>query len=81
LIVASSSLLHHPHLIPIPRPTPLNIPNGIRIQSADLLQYTFWIDRPTYTHRPTDGLGDRSTPLALTLAILIESDVLIMLQL
>jgi len=29
------------------------------------------------TDRPTDGLGDRSTPSALTLAILIESDALI----
>ena len=36
-------------------------------------------DRQTdrHTHRPTDGLGDRSTtPLALTLATLIESDAL-----
>jgi len=29
-----------------------------------------------HTHRPTDGLGDRSTPLTLTLAILIERDAL-----
>jgi len=41
---------------------PLTIPNGFRIQSAVLPQYTF----PTDQH--TDGLGDRSTPLALTLA-------------
>jgi len=35
--------------------------------------------RQTDTHRPTDGLDDRSTAsgLALTLAILIESDVLL----
>jgi len=32
---------------PIPRPTPLIIPNGIRIQSAVLPQYTFRTDTPT----------------------------------
>jgi len=30
----------------IPRPTPLTIPNGIRIQSAMLPQYTFRTHRP-----------------------------------
>jgi len=58
------------------RPTPVTIPNGIRIQSAVLPQDTFRTDRQTHTHRPTDWLGDSSTPLALTLAILIESDEL-----
>ena len=60
---------------PIFRPTPLTTLNGIRIRSAVLPQYTIRTDRPT--HRPTDGIGDRSTPLVLTLAILIESDALI----
>ena len=31
------------------------------------------------THRPTDGLGDRSVWWALTLAVLIQSDALIIL--
>ena len=46
--------------------------------SAVLPQYTFRIDRQTdrLTDRPTDGIDDRSTPLALTLAVLIESDAL-----
>jgi len=42
-----------------------------------------FLDRQTdrHTHRPTDGpLGDMSTPLALTLAVLIKSDALIVLQ-
>jgi len=30
---------------PIPRLTPLTTPNGIRIQSAILPQYTFWTER------------------------------------
>jgi len=38
---------------PIPWPTPLNIPNGIQIQSAILPQYTF--QTHTHTHRPKDG--------------------------
>jgi len=59
--------------------TKYNIPNRIRIQSAILPQYTFWTHTDQVTDRPTDGIGDRSTPLALTLAILIasESDELI----
>ena len=44
---------------PIPWPSPLTIPNGIRIQSAILPQYTFRTDRPT------DGLGDRPITWAL----------------
>jgi len=35
-----------------PTPGPLTIPNGIRIHSAILPQYTFWTDR--HTHRHTD---------------------------
>jgi len=34
---------------PIPCLTPLTIPNGIRIQSAVLPQYTFWTDQQTHT--------------------------------
>ena len=47
----------HPHLIPISRPTPLTTPNGTRIQSAVLPQYTFQTD--TQTDRPT-AKGRRS---------------------
>jgi len=39
----------------IPRPTPLTVPNGIRIKSAVLPQYTFWTDRPI------DRLADGQT--------------------
>jgi len=39
-----------PHLIHIPRPTPLATTNGSRIQSAVLPQYTFRTDRHTYRH-------------------------------
>jgi len=42
---------------PIPRPTPVTIPNVTHIHSAVLPQYTFQTD--THTHRPTDRLGDR----------------------
>ena len=42
---------HTPSNTPIPRPTPLNNPNGIRIHSAILPQYTFRTDRQT--DRPT----------------------------
>jgi len=67
-----------PHLMhPYAWPTSLTIPNGIQIQSAVLPKYTFRTYRQI--HRPTNGLGDSSTPLALTLAILIESDALIIL--
>ena len=66
---------HHRHLIntPIPRPTPLTTPNGIRIRSAVLAQYIFRPDRPT--DRPTDGIGYKCVPRALTLLTL--SDALI----
>jgi len=74
-----------PSKTPSHRPTPLTIPNGIRIQSAVLSQYTFRTDRQTdrHTDRPTDGIDDRPTPIALTLTltILIESDALIMRKL
>jgi len=58
------------------------MPNGIRILSAVLPQYTFRTDRPTYRQTDTqtdrrDTVADRSTSSALTLAILIESDALI----
>jgi len=56
---------HLPSNTPIAWPTPLTTPNGTWIQLAVLPQYTF------QTHRPTDryihGLGDSSTPWALTL--------------
>jgi len=60
---------------PITRPTPLTIPNGIRIELIVLPHYTFRTDR--YTSRQmTDGIGNRSTPLVRMLAILIDSDAL-----
>ena len=68
----SHLMITTPSNTPIPQPTPLTIPNGIRIQSAVFPQYTFWTDRHTNTNR----LDDSSTPLALMLTILIESDTL-----
>jgi len=50
-----------PSNTPIPRLTPFTIPNGIRIHSAVLPQYTFRTDRQT--DKPTDGLGD--TPVRI----------------
>jgi len=47
---------------PISWPTPLTIPNGIRIWSAVLLQYRLYTFR---TDWPTDGLDDRPVPWAL----------------
>ena len=43
----SPSTITTPSNTPIPRPTPFTIPNGIRIQSAVLPQYTFRTDRQT----------------------------------
>jgi len=86
----SPSTITTPSNAPIPRPTALTIRNDIRIQSAVLPQYT--LSGPTdrepaeriddaerqhrHTQRSIDGLGNRSTPLALTLALLIDSDEL-----
>jgi len=63
-----------PSNIPIRQPTPLTTPNGIRIQSAVVSQFSR-TDRQT--HRLIDGIDDRSTPSALSLAVLIDSDTLI----
>jgi len=46
---------YHPSNTPIPRPIPITISNGIRIQSAVLPQYTF------RTHTVTDWPTDRPT--------------------
>jgi len=58
-----------PHLIhpSLDRPTPLTTPNGIQIQSAVLLQYTFRADRQTHRHtdRPTSWTSDSSVALTL----------------
>ena len=51
---------HHPSNTPIPRPTPLTVPNGIRIQSVVLPQYTFRTYQPT--DWLTDGIDDSSIP-------------------
>jgi len=48
-----------PSNTPVRLPTPLTTSNGIRIQLAVLLEYTF------RTHRPTDGKSDRSIPITL----------------
>jgi len=63
----------------IRRPTPLTTPNGTRIHSAVLPQYTFWTDRQTdrQTDRPTDGL--RKNPVSRVLTV--ESDALTILLL
>jgi len=68
-----------PSNTPIPQSTQLITPNGIRIQSAILPQST--LSRPTdrqktdwQTDRLTGGLGNKSTPIVLTL--LMESDAL-----
>ena len=67
-----------PSNTPIPQPTPLTNPNGMRIQSAVLSQYTFQthIQTDRLTNRPTDGIGNRSTLLVLMLTILIKSNTL-----
>jgi len=54
------------------RLTPLTTPNGTRMHSAVLPQYTFHTDR--VTDRPTDGLGEKPVLRVLTL----ESDALVM---
>jgi len=59
-------------------PTPLIIPNGIRIQSAVFPQYTFRTDRQT--HGPTDRWDRRQTCTMNAYALLIENDVLIMFK-
>ena len=66
-------LRRSPPLSPIPRPTQLTTPNGIRIQSAVLPQYT---SRPTdgQTDRPTDGIGDSCVPRALKFTLYTVSE-------
>ena len=62
-----------PSNTPIPRPTQLTTPNGIRIQSAILPQYTFRTDRLT------DAWDTRSKGVfqyRLRSVVLIESDAL-----
>jgi len=64
------STITTPSNTPIPRPTVLTIPNGIRIQPAVLPQYTLLTDRQTKqsdrpTERPTDGPGECSVKWAL----------------
>ena len=61
----SNTPTHHPkrHLDPVSHFGTVHFPTDIQ----------------THTHRLTDGLGDRSVKWALTLAVLIQSDVLIIL--
>ena len=66
---------HHPCNTPIIRPTPLTIPNGIRIHSAVLPHYTFrHTHTQTHAHRSIDGLSDMSVRRALTLAVLVDTE-------
>jgi len=67
-----------PSNTPISPPTPLTIPNDIRIQLAVLPQYTFRIDRQT--HGPTDRWDRWQTSTMNAYALLIESDALIMFK-
>jgi len=52
----------------MPKLIPLATQNSIRIQTAILPQYTFWTDTHTDT-QTTDGIGDRSIPIALMLCL------------
>ena len=56
----SNTPIHRPTPLAIP-PTPLTTPNGIRIQSAVLPQYTFRTHRQT--NRPTDRQMEQETGL------------------
>jgi len=56
---------------PIPSPTPLTTPNGIRIQSAVL---------PQFTRADRQMAGQMFSNISALLAILIESDALIILN-
>jgi len=59
----------------IPRPTPLTKRHPDPLSRFATVHFPDQqTDRPT--HRPTDELGNRSTWLVLTLAILLESDAL-----
>jgi len=62
-----------PSNTPIPWPTPHHPKQHLDPIISILTRHTH-TDRQT--DQPTDGIGDRSIPLALTLAILIESDTL-----
>jgi len=68
---------------PMPRPTPLTAPNGIRIQSASRFATVHFPDRHTdthiHTHTQTDRWSRRETCIKSAYA-LIESDALIMLS-
>ena len=71
----SPSTITSPSNTPIPRPTPLTTQTASgSIQPFCHSTLSRQTDRQT--HRPTDGTDDRSTPLALTLAVLIDSDAL-----
>jgi len=67
-----------PSNTPIPWPTPLIIPNGIRIHSAILPQYTFRTEGTTHTHpHPQIDRWDRWQVYSSSIyTLLIVSDVL-----
>ena len=71
---------HHPCNTPIIRPTP---PSQTASGSTQPFCHSTLSDRrthtQTHTHRPIDGLSDMSVRWVLTLAVLIQSDALIML--
>jgi len=60
----------------VPKFTPKTVTtlNNIRIQSVILPQYTFQTDGQTDTHRPTDGISNRSILTALTLYPIARGD-------
>ena len=63
--------VHHPHLIHPSSTDPTHHPKG-HLDPLSWFDTIHFLD--SQTHRPTDGIGDRSIPRVLPLAILIESD-------
>ena len=59
---------HHPYLIHSSFDQPHHHPpNSIQIHLAILPQYTFWTHGQTNRHRPTNGISERSIPVAFML--------------
>jgi len=69
---------HNNHVTYITSPPQSNVGRAHR-SCTTTQQSPHWLQWDAPTHRPTDGIIDRSTPSALTLAILIESNALIII--